>query len=135
MNALDAGVYTKLAGTSALTTLLGGTAIYNALAPQGADPPYCVFNIQASTPVRQMGGVAYENVLVQVQGVTIGESMKLAGQLQDAIDATLADQPVTVASHTLMYLRRDGGVSYTETVAGQRINHRGAIYRVMLDPA
>ena len=135
MNALETGLFSALAGGTALTTLLGGTAIYNTLAPQGSEPPYVVFNQQAESPVWTLDGVAYEDFLYQVQAVTVGGSMKEAGQSEAAVDDVLSDGTVTVVGYGTMYVRRQEGVSYAETVDGRRFNHRGAIYRLMVAPS
>lgn len=43
MNATDAALYSKLSSDTALTTLLGGTAIYNAVIPRDVALPCVVF--------------------------------------------------------------------------------------------
>lgn len=136
MNELDAGLYTTLTGATAITDLLanGTASVFAWLAPENEDPPYVVFNQQADTPVYRLPAVAYENLLYQVRAVTEGESAKLAGQIEDAVEAALTDQAVSVSGHTLMYLRKESGVDYVEVTQGQRYHHRGAIYRVMVAP-
>lgn len=57
----DRAIYNALAGNSALVTALGGTAIYQWLAPQNQDPPYVVYNKQAGTPRHTLSGLAYED--------------------------------------------------------------------------
>lgn len=138
MNATDTALYTALTGASALTTLLAGTAhVYKDLAPEGTDPPYVVFQTQSpSTPRHTFGGVAYENALITVRGVTQGPSAALAGSIAVQIDAALHDQALTISGHTHMYCRRVQDVDYPELAAGgQRYVHRGAIYRILADPS
>jgi hypothetical protein len=139
MNALDKAIYDALAGSTALTSLLaGGTAspsVYQWLAPEGQDPPYVVYNAQSVVPVHTLTQVAYENAVYQVRGVTLGPSAAAAGTIAEMIDDALADRAITVAGHALMYLRRMSNVDFPEVgPGGQRYHHRGALYRVMVDP-
>ena len=139
MNAVDAALYQWLAAGTALTALLaGGTAdpsVYQWLAPQGQQPPYVVFNQQSGVPVHTLAAVAYENELYAVKAVTAGPSAAAAGTIAAAIDARLADQPVPVAGHALMFLRRDSDLDYPEDADGVRYHHRGAMYRILIRPS
>lgn len=141
MNAFGAALYSKLSNTAALTSLLsGGTAspsVYEIMAPQSSDPPYVVFQAQApSTPQRTLsGGTAYENALYTVKGVTESWSAASAGTIADKIDAALDNAALTVTGYTHMTCHRVQNVDYVEVVEGKRFNHRGAVYRLMADPA
>ena len=140
MNAIDLALYNKLTGSTALTALTsGGTAspsVYQWLAPENQDPPYVIYNKQASTPQHTLSGVAFENLLYAVKGVTLGHSAAAAGTIASTIDTVLADQALTITGYTHMYLRRVSDIDYPETAAGgQRYQHRGALYRVFADPA
>lgn len=134
MNAFDVAIYNALAGNSALTTALGGTAIFQWMAPQNTDPPYVVYNKQAGTPQHTFGGVAYENDLYTVRAVTAGPSASQAGTIARLIDAALADKALTITGYAHLFLRRVSDVDYPEVVAGQRHQHQGAMYRVLADP-
>lgn len=141
MNAVDTAIYSKLTAASGLTSLLsGGTAspsVYKDLAPEGTDPPYVVFQAQSpSVPRHTMGGVALENALYTVKGVTLGPSAAAAGTIAAQIDTALADQALTISGHTHLLCRRAQDIDYPELAAGgQRYVHRGAIYRIIADPA
>jgi hypothetical protein len=134
-NAFETAVYNKLAGASGLVTVLGGTAIYSRLAPQNADPPYVVFQVQSpSVPRWTMGGTAYENLLYTVRAVTEGPTLAQAGSIDHQINLALNDQSLTISGYTHMVCRRESGVDYTEIVDGKRLNHLGGIYRIQADP-
>ncbi|MCR4340770.1 MAG: DUF3168 domain-containing protein [Gemmatimonadaceae bacterium] len=138
-NPIDLAVYTALTAATALTALLsGGTAdpsVYQWLAPEGADPPYVVYSVQSpSTPVYTFSGVAYENTVYQVKGVTDDHSARAAGTIAAEIDDALADAGLTVSGYTLMRCRRLQNVDFLEVDAGKRFNHRGALYRIEADP-
>lgn len=137
INAVATGLFTKLTGSTALTTLLtlGTAGVFQDLAPEGAVPPYVVFNAQSpSTPQHTFGAVAFENTVYQVQGVTQGPSKAAGGTIADKIDLALHDQAVTVTGYTLLKCRRLQDVDYTEVVSGVRYSHRGGLYRLWADP-
>src|SRR5690606_28931011 len=63
-NALNAAIYTKLSGGTALTGALGGTCIYHGVAPEGAALPYVVWSYAAGgadnfTPRESVQEVVY----------------------------------------------------------------------------
>ena len=129
---LDAALYTKLTGGTALTSLLASaTAVFNWLGPENTDPPYVVFNSQSDVPVYTLSGVAYENTIYTVKGVTLGPSAAAAGAIATQIDLALNDQTLTISGYTQMYMRREQAIDYPEVVAGQRYHHRGAMYRII----
>lgn len=140
-NAIDAAIYSKLTASAALTSLTsGGTAnpgVYQWLAPENADPPYVIYNVQSpSVPRRTMGtAVAFEDTVYLVKAVTQEPSAKLAGSILARIDEALNDQPLTIGGYTHLYLRRESGVEFPEVSDGLRYMHRGGLYRLMAQPA
>lgn len=134
MNAVDQAIYGALSADASLVATLGGTAVYQWLAPEGSDPPYVVYNQQSGVPAHTFGGVAYENQIYTVKGVTAGPSAALAGTIAQQIDAALADQALTVTGYGLLYLRRDSDLDFAEVKDGVRYHHRGGLYRVLTSP-
>lgn len=135
MNALETALYAALTGDATLTALLSSaSAVYNQQAPQGAEFPFVIVQQMARTPVWTLDEISLEDTIYQVKGVTVGQSMKTAGDIADAIDGVLNDGDLTITGYALRYSRRTGAVSYTETVDGKRFNHQGAMYRIMADP-
>ena len=136
-NALDAAVFAKLTGSSALGAFLNGgtTGVFYGVAPGTAVPPYVVFNQQAGVPRHTINGaVAYEAALYQVKGITRSPSGKTAGQIADAIDDVLDNTALTVSGHTHMHTRRTSDVKFVEVDAGEVYQHAGAMYRVLAHP-
>jgi len=130
VNAIDDGLYDKLAGHAALTTLVS-TRIYRDAAPEGATLPYVVFLHQAAgeenmTPARSL------NPLYQVRGVS-SVSADEAGDIADAIDGALHMQTLTVSGWTNYWTARTAFIRTVETNEGVRRWHRGAFYRIRLD--
>jgi len=137
-NAIDSALYTKLVGGTALTGLLGGTAIYQYLAPEGTDPPYVIYQRMSQVPINVLSGVAIEDAVYMVKAVTAQSGTVAgvvnAGSIVGAIDTLLQDQALTITGYTHIYLRRESSIDYVENDKGVRYSHRGATYRIMADP-
>ena len=131
MNSVKQALFSKLAGTSAITTALGGTAIYEGLAPQETDPPYILYSKSTSTPAYMFDGGGYEDQTYLVKVVTQEPSMRTAGSVAELVDAALTDGALTLSGRTQMFLRREADVEFIETDSGVRFNHSGATYRVI----
>lgn len=132
-NALETALYGRLAGGTALTSLLAGTAsIYNSLAPPGSAHDFVVFSHQGGgdenlTP-RRMRNVVYLVKAVSTAG------MAKAGQIDAAADALLHNQELSVSGWANFWLAREGDVRYSElTEDGKRYFHSGGLYRVRTD--
>lgn len=139
MNQLETGLYTKLTGASSLTSLLaaGTASVFHRHADENANPPYVVFSKQSRVPARVVGGgaVAWEDALYLVKAVVESPSALLAGSIATRIDETLDQASLTVTGHTHLACHRDSDVDYEEQgPGGQIIQHRGALYRIQLQP-
>ena len=137
VNATAVGLFNTLTGATALTGLLtlGTAGVFQDLAPEGAVPPYVVFNAQSpSVPQYTYTAVAFENTIYQVKGVTQGPSKAAGGTIAHQIDAALNDAAVTVTGYTLLKCRRLQDVDFTEVVSGVRFSHIGGLFRVWVDP-
>ena len=142
MNALDSAMYSTLTASTAITALTsGGTAnpsVYHFLAPEGADPPYVIYQTQApSVPFRTHGyPIVYEDVTITVKAVTEGHSALAAGTIASNIAALLNGSVLSITGHTVLMLRREMDVDFYEVLpGGQRYHHRGGQYRIWAAPA
>lgn len=130
MNALEAAIYAALAAGTALTTTLGGTAIYNVLAPRDKSLPYVVFSQQSGreddeTPRRT------QTYRYLVKGVA--HSLVAAGTIADQVDGLLRNNALTVSGWTTYWAHPETTVRYIEpTDAGEHIGHAGAVYTFRL---
>jgi hypothetical protein len=130
INALKTALTSRLAGDASLTSLQGGTAVYDTQAPQGADAPFVIFQKVSAVPSYTMGQRAFDNTVVMVKSVTRGGSKALGGSVAERIDALLDDLPLTISGATNLYLRRQQDIDYQETDKGVPIHHIGATYSV-----
>jgi hypothetical protein len=134
-NAFDQALYSRLSTTSALVGVLGGTAIYKDLAPQGTKPPYVLFNKMSNVPAYTLTRLAFENMTYQVKAITTGFTSTAAGQIAKEVDTALQDTVLTIAGHLHVYIRRIEDVDYLEPAEGGLVyKHLGGIYRVMATP-
>lgn len=130
MNALDTAIYTALAAGSALTTTLGGTAIYNFLAPRDKALPYVIFSQQAG---REDNETPRRTTTFRYLVKGVASSMLAAGTIADQVDGLLHDAAMSVTGWTNYRMQRDTTVRYIETTdAGEHVGHAGAVYEIRL---
>lgn len=132
-NALSAGIYGKLTGGTALTSLLSGTgAVYNTYAPDTATLPYVVFSLQAGQPMNINPSDLREEVLwIRAYSQT---SMGNAGSIDAAISNLMHRQTVTVSGYTNLFTWREQEIAMAETQPDGIVNYTaGAMYRIRLD--
>ena len=131
VTALETGLYSKLSAGTALTTELGGTLIYNKLAPQGVGDKYVVFQWQGGgdendTPTRS------RDVVYSVFGVA--GSVEAAAAIDGHIDTLLHDQTLTVSGWNNYRMVRESDINLVDPDSGDVPRYRcGAIYRISID--
>jgi len=131
MNAIETGLYSKLTGTAALTTALGGSYIYNRVAPQGQALPYVVFN-HAGGGHENINPSDMQNHVYLVKVVASGS--KAAGTINDLVIAALHNSTLTVTGYTNFWTALEEEVQLTETAPdGTHIFHTGGYYRIRID--
>ena len=131
MNAIETGLYSALSGDSALTTKLGGSYIYNQVAPQTQAFPYVIF--------QHTGGGHLNINPSDLQGhlylvKAVDDDVKTAGEIDDLVKAVLHKGTLTVSGYTNVQTLREQTVKYTEILSdGKKVYHTGAQYRVLVD--
>jgi hypothetical protein len=129
-NALNAAIDTRLTGGTALTTALGGTAIYHGFASENKALPFVVWSYSGGgaenmTPNTSVNEVVYIRAYAQ--------TAKQAGQL-DGLVASLMSTDLTVTGWNNFWLAREEEIYLPETdEAGKTTWSCGAYYRVRLD--
>lgn len=106
MNAVATALYGSLSADSTLTTLLGGTRIYQDQAPQSAAYPLLVFTLITAPDAYTFGQRTWTDSLWQIRAYAESESSALAGSVMARVDALLTDQTLTVAGTAAMVVRR-----------------------------
>lgn len=133
-------IYGKLAGDSTLNALLAtpptgyGKNIFYEVAPQNAHFPYVVINKQSGVPAEAFGDPsAYETDFWLVKALDKDTSADDAEAIQERVKALLNDASISISGATLLYLRRQSDVDYSEVVEGVTYRHAGSLYRLVSD--
>lgn len=124
------GIYTALAANSTLITALGGTAIYENIAPQGTNLPYVIFgwagggdeNLTPSEMVNELWDVK-----------AVASTLATAKTIAALIHSTLHGATLTVSGWTNFLTRGEGAIRFAEMDgSGNQVRHLGKTYRVRL---
>lgn len=131
-------LYGKLAGDTTLNNLLAtpptgySKSIYHQIAPTGAQFPFVVFDKQAGTPTEAFGDPdALDTDIWLVKAVDRSTTADTAEAVQDRIKTLLNDASLSISGLTLVYLRRQSDVEYSEVTDGVSYRHAGAQYRLV----
>ncbi len=131
MNAVEQALSNTLAAGTALTSLLGGTAIYNSMAPKTATLPYVIFSY-AGGAEENLTPTESQRLVYLVKGVA--STLYQAGQIADEIKVLLHNQVLTVSGWTNFWTALETPIEYVETTpAGQRIGHAGGEYAIRIE--
>lgn len=128
MNALETGLYTKLAAAS-----LGGT-VYNSRAVSTATFPYVVFSMVSGVTddSNTADGITFEyDVKAVDRDVAAEKGPKDAGVVAELIDTALHHQSLTIAGWNCTGLRRVARIKYHDGEAW----HVGGTYRIRIQEA
>jgi hypothetical protein len=132
MKALDKALYSKLSGSTALASLVGGTAaprIYNSVAPPNMTMPVVIFH-------RQGGGNTSETP--REEHIVTYAVKALSGSLSDGLDIeeeihnALYEQDLAVADGYADYaIFEMGHLNFAEHIGGGSVMyHTGRLYRI-----
>jgi hypothetical protein len=130
---VEAALVAKLSGDGALTAL-AADGVYMDEAPSGKTK-FVIVSLVDETDESQFGGRAFEDATYRVtyrERSTSGVNAKAAAA---RIDALLDNQPLTVTGYTLMAMRREKRLRFTEVDEidpSLRWQHRGGEYAVVV---
>lgn len=130
-NLLATGIYTKLTGSTALITALGGTAIYHIQGPDNSSYPRIVFYPMAGGPVN-INPSDMRELIYSVICYAVTQSQ--AGSLDAIVSPLLHRQVITVTGYTNYWTARETEIVTVETPPnGAPVYGVGAQYRIRLD--
>lgn len=131
VTALETALYSTLSTTSALTTELGGTFIYNKQAPQPAPNKYVIFQQQGGGDVNDTP-IRHRNLVYTIFG--IGLTQEAAAAIDTQIDTALHNGSLSITGWSNLWLAREGDVNLSEVDSGGVTRYRvGGLYRVLMD--
>lgn len=120
----------SIAMGSAIFSALGGTAavpaVYYALAPQGAQPPYVIVQRLSGTDEYTFTGQGISAQYV-VKVVSNRQWPNEAWAAYGTVHSTLQDKSLSIAGYTALRCERQQTVEYIDL---ERFWHVGGIYRV-----
>ena len=128
MNVINASLYSTLAAGTALTTALGGTAIFHLNAPEGRALPYVVYSWQGGGDVNESPHGDNESVrFVRAYAATA----KQAWEIDALVKPLLHNVALTVTGYTTVMCRREDDYETVETdAANVRTYTAGGLYRI-----
>lgn len=135
-NALQAGIYTRLTGYSALTTALGGSYVYDHV-PQGQAAPYVVIGEDTLTDWDTKSKNGWEGTVTIHVWDFEKKGRKSVKTLLSHIHDALHQQEsnITVTGYTLVQIRREFQQTFQEpAIEGQNDSyyHGVARYRAVI---
>lgn len=129
---LGSALYTKLAAGTALITELGGTAIWDTLAPQDQSLPYLVFFYSGGGDENRSAKRA-RSLVYTVKAVA--ESKSKAEAIDAEVDTLLHQQTLTISGWDNWWTARVADVAFVQSAGGVLHWHRGGQYRIrIVDP-
>lgn len=124
--AVDDFVYDTLAADPALTG-----RVFDALAAQGAQPPYVVFQQQAGTDVVLANATRImANLLYLVRVIGVGRSFAALKALATAVDQRLDRASGSTADGVIYQCVREGVLKRSYTEAGGEVREIGLVFRI-----
>jgi len=135
LNAINTGIYNKMNGATALTSLLAGTtSIYYQQAPDEATFDYVVFSHVAGGPNNDYAGDSRDQIVFIRGYSTTGPAA--AGSIDAQISTLFHRGSVAVAGYTNYWTAREEDIQLVENApepGGVKIWMAGANYRIRLD--
>jgi hypothetical protein len=131
-------IYGKLAGDTTLNALLGtpptgySKSIYHRQAPDNAAYPFVVFNKQSGVPTEAFADPsALENDVWLIKAVDRSTSADASEAIAARVITLLNDASLSISGSTLLYLRRQSDVEYSEVQNGVSYEHCGSLFRLV----
>lgn len=133
-------IYGKLAGDTALVSLLGTPApgyakpIYYQVAPAGAGFPYVILNKQSGIPSYALKQKAYDTDVWLIKAIDRSDTADVADAIATRLDVLLTDATISISGKTELYLRReDSDIDYAEISDGVTYRHAGSNFRLIYE--
>lgn len=146
--AVRRSLYGKLAADTTLNNLLGAPptgwskSIFYEVAPEGARFPFVVFSKSSGLPTWTMtnsGTAAFDSEVWQFKAVDrqtpTTNSADGAETIMARVEQLLSDASLSISGRSLMFLRRESDIDYSEVVDGLTYRHSGADFRLISQPS
>lgn len=137
VNAIDQALIGALANDATLSALAPG-GVFRGVAPQSVTAPYVIVDMVTAEDMPQLQfGTAFESLLYLVKAVAPGTSAGAAQSAADRVHVLLQNAVLSISGYRCMLCQREERIAYVEinNSSDLRYQHRGGLYRVMVDPA
>jgi len=125
---VDDGVYDELAASGDLITALGGTAIYNQIAPIDTEYPYVVYGLNGGSEDNETQVDSFNyTYFVRVVSDNALEAVQTAGTVRDVLHKC---ELALAGSWGTYSVQHTAPISYMEMVDNVPIYHSGGLYRI-----
>ena len=116
LNALQAGIYSRLTGYSALTTALGGSKVYDHV-PQDTDAPFVVIGDDTAIDFDTKSNNGWEITLTihcwDFEKAGRKSIKNIMGHIYDALHKS--ESNITVTGFSLIYMQQEYSESFQDT--------------------
>jgi hypothetical protein len=127
-----AAIYGLLSADATLGALLASTtAVYDEEAPAEAAYPMVIFNRQSGQRDWTFAGEPMRPEMWLVKAVTHARSASTAEAIDARLETLLNDAGLSITGSTLLYLRRESDVKYSERDGQDTYKHVGGLYRLV----
>ncbi len=132
-------LYGRLAGDTTLNGMLAAPpsgyskSIFYQQAPEGAGFPFVIFSKQSGVPTETFGNPdALDTDTWLVKAVDQATTADDAEAITARVQVLLNDATLSISGSTLLYLRRQSDVDYSEVDKGVQYVHAGSLYRLVV---
>jgi len=130
MNQVFQSLYGTLTASTALTSLLSGTAaVYDTQPPQSAHYPFLVMD-QQGWSIETIDANEREDAYITIKAISM-TSLGQAGTIDAAVRVLLNNGSASISGHTTLWQKATEQIRYVETdAAGRSFYHVGHVYRL-----
>jgi len=128
---LDTAIFSTLNVASVTNEATGG--VFNSVAPQGAEPPFVVFQAMSKTDDYFAYTGRGAEAVYMVKTIAQSPWPKSAGDIDTQVDSVMQDASLSITGFSLLSCRREEDIYLVEDQEGVIYQHVGGLYRIVAD--
>ena len=128
---LDTAIFSTLNVASVTNEATGG--VFNSVAPQGAEPPFVVFQAMSKTDDYFAYTGRGAEAVYMVKTIAQSPWPKSAGDIDTQVDSVMQDASLSITGFALLSCRREEDIYLVEDQEGVIYQHIGGLYRIIAD--
>ena len=128
---LDTAIFSTLNVASVTNEATGG--VFNSVAPQGAEPPFVVFQAMSKTDDYFAYTGRGAEAVDMVKAIDQSPWPKSAGDIDTQVDSVMQDASLSITGFSLLSCRREEDIYLVEDQEGVIYQHVGGLYRIVAD--